>query len=144
MIQTAVTSPYADFTFYQETYKGSKFTSGTEFEEHALRAEEILDEMTWDRIPNMDERFMTEALALKIRKAVCAMAEVSKQCNPMYTDAGNSAGIASENNDGYSVSFQDPEAVTRAYRSRSETAARRFLGTTGLLYRGGGDWHDHE
>lgn len=143
MIQAAVTSPYVDFSFYQETYKGSKFASESEFAEHALRAEEILDEITWDRIPNMDERFMTEALAIKIRKAVCAMAEVSKQCNPMYTKAGNSAGVSSESNDGYSVSFQDPEMVAAAYRSRSENAARRFLGTTGLLYRGGGDWHDH-
>lgn len=143
MIQTAVTSPYADFTFYQETYKGSKFTSETEFAEHALRAEEILDEMTWDRIPNMDERFMTEALAMKIRKAVCAMAEVSKQCNPMYMQSGIAEGITSENNDGYSVSYQDAGTVAATFRVKSEAAARRFLGTTGLLYRGGGDWHDH-
>lgn len=143
MIQTAVSSPYADFTFYQETYKGSKFTSGTEFAEHALRAEEILDEMTWDKIPNMDAQFMTEAMAAKIRKAVCAMAEVSKQCNPMYTEAGSAAGKSSESNDGYSVSFQDPGTIAATYRSRSEEAARRYLGTTGLLYRGGGDWHDH-
>lgn len=143
MIQTAVTSPYVDFMFYQETYKGTKITTQSEFEEHALRAEEILDEMTWDRIPNMDEKFMTESLALKIRKAVCAMAEISKQCNPLYMDSGSSSGISSENNDGYSVSFQDPSTVAATYRSRSEGAARRFLGTTGLLYRGGGDWHDH-
>lgn len=143
MIQTAVTSPYVDFTFYQETYKGTKITTQSEFEEHALRAEEILDEMTWDRIPNMDAQFMTEALAMKIRKAVCAMAEVSKQCNPMYIEQKGSEGVSSESNDGYSVSYQDPGNMAAVYRSRSETAARRFLGTTGLLYRGGGNWHDN-
>ena len=143
MSQTAVTSPYVDFTFYQDTYKGTVITDQSEFEEHALRAEEILDEMTWDRIPTMDEKFMTESLALKIRKAVCAMAEASKQYNPMYMQGGIAEGITSENNDGYSVSYQDAGTVAATFRVKSEAAARRFLGTTGLLYRGGGDWHDH-
>lgn len=141
MPQTTVVSPYADYEFYRDTYLGDAL-SADDFARMELRAEEQLDAMTFGRIKSMDEKFMTEELALNIRKAVCAMAEACKRSNPAY--AHIPSGISSESNDGYSVSYGARSAteIQGDYKSVMKGLATQYLASSGLLYRGGGAWHD--
>ena len=134
MVQTTVVSPYADFQFYKDTFLGEALQERN-FIRMELRAEEQLDMMTFHRIKTLDEKYMTEDLALNIRKAVCAMAEAAAD------EAAIGFGIGSESNDGYSVSYSSTAHADMA--NRMKRMAIMYLGDSGLLYRGGGAWHDN-
>lgn len=133
MVQTTVVSPYADFQFYKETFLGEGVLE-KDFKRMELRAEEKLDMMTFHRIKTLDEKYMTAELELNIRKAVCAMAEASAD------EEAIGFGIGSESNDGYSVSYSN--TVRQEMAARMKRIAVMYLGDSGLLYRGGGTWHD--
>ncbi len=133
MSQTTVVSPYADYEFYTEVFYGNAIKE-KDFKRLEARAEEQLDVMTFNRIKTMDEKYMSEDLALNIRKAVCAMAEVIGEGESI------GLGISSESNDGYSVSFQATAKHEASNWMRD--CACRYLAESGLLYRGGGKWHE--
>ncbi len=132
MIQTTVKSPYADYDFYRDVYHGVVILE-EDFVRLECRAEEELDAMTFHRIPEMDASLMTDKLELNIRKAVCAIAEV------LATDESLGVGISSESNDGYSVSYS--QTTQQELKSRKKESVNKYLSDSGLLYRGGGDWH---
>lgn len=139
--QSTVTSPYADYSFYKDIFLGEDI-SEDDFTRMELRAEEKLDVMTFGRIKAMDEKYMTEDLALLIRKSVCAMAEDVQRLNRSFADMP--MGVASENLDGYSVTYsgKSPAQLQAEYNDALKSKAAQYLIHTGLLYRGGGDWHD--
>jgi hypothetical protein len=136
MVQTTVVSPYADYDFYKNVYHGTGIPED-DFIRLEARAEDELDAMTFHRIPNIDSKFMTNELAMNIRKAVCALAEVQSTGET----AGAGIGISSESNDGYSISYS--QNVQQEISKRMSNAAGKYLADSGLLYRGGGDWHDN-
>lgn len=144
MSQTTVVSPYADYAFYRDEYLGDAIKE-EDFAKLEMRAEEKLDMMTFHRIKNMDEGLMTEDLAIAIRKSVCAMAEAVQSMKGEPSQIGNSVGISAENLDGYSVSYTSTSAsqTLNDYSTVLKGVAMQYLGDSGLLYRGGGDWHDH-
>ena len=143
MSQTLVVSPYADYEFYTDVYLGDAIEE-EDFAKLELRAEEKLDMMTFHRIKNMDESLMTEDLAIAIKKSVCAMAEAVQGMKGEPSQIGSSAGISAENIDGYSVSYSSTSASQKLtdYSDVLKGVAMQYLGDSGLLYRGGGDWHD--
>lgn len=158
MKQTAVTSPYVDYAFYTDTYHGDDIPAD-EFQKFSARGEDLVDIMTWNRIPDIPDWMMTELLATKIRKAVCAAAEQYKMLD-MYRKgmlkaletSGQTGGVSSESNDGYSVSYRDvlsnagglmsEGGARNAFETEAKIAIWQYLVDTGLLYRGAGDWHD--
>lgn len=109
---------YIDEIFYTEVYCNMQdgIIPPDVFPVWVRRAEAILDRITCGNITEATE---------PVKLCVCEIAEL------MYKDvqAGN---IASENNDGYSISYvkQKPQAV------RIGDIARTYLAGTGLLYRG--------
>ena len=119
---------YADYDFYTDKYLGRIIPNENDFAYYALRASEIIDSKTFGRINEI-----TPAVQL----ACCAAAD------ELYSDASARAkaagGISSESVDGYSVSY-------RAYNSEAEKVAekkvnaaiKRYLGSTGLMFRGCG------
>lgn len=111
---------YADFSYYRDTYCG-EMAEG-DFKRFSRQASAYLDSVTFDRIPSVtDERIME-----KVREACCAVADVLLQKEQR-------GGIASETNDGISVTYATEGSTEeqRLYR-----AAVLYLGSTGLLYRG--------
>lgn len=111
---------YADFSYYRDTYCG-EMAEG-DFKRFSRQASAYLDSVTFDRIPSItDERIME-----KVREACCAVADVLLQKEQR-------GGIASETNDGISVTYATEGSTEeqRLYR-----AAVLYLGSTGLLYRG--------
>lgn len=118
---------YADYQYYTEEYYGSKL-SETEFPKYAKRASAEIDHVTFGRIQKLSESEITDA----IRDCTCEVAEKLK-----YFETSAGAEVASENNDGYSVSYRDTSNVdTQAHEIMA--SIRTYLGQTGLMYRG---WH---
>ena len=119
---------YADYAFYTDKYLGRIIPNENDFAYYALRASEIIDSKTFGRINEI-----TPAVQL----ACCAAAD------ELYSDASAKAkasgGISSESVDGYSVSYRayNTEAE-KAAEKRVNAAIKRYLGGTGLMFRGCG------
>ncbi|MDD2970193.1 MAG: hypothetical protein PHT21_11590 [Lachnospiraceae bacterium] len=118
---------YADYKFYTEEFKGSTIPD-TAFLNAILRASIFVKYITFNRV---DETSTPE----EVKLAACAVAEVFYKDMLARDEAGREK--ASENNDGYSVSY-----VTSA-NSQSETVEKKaykealmYLADTGLMYRG--------
>ena len=111
---------YADFSYYRDTYCG-EMAEG-DFKCLSRSASAYLDSVTLDRIPSVtDEKIME-----KVKDACCAVTDVLLQKEQRD-------GIASETNDGISVTYTTEGSTEeqRLYR-----AAVLYLGNTGLVYRG--------
>ena len=117
---------YADFEYYTKTFFGDALTEA-EFSKAAARASSFLDYYTRGkskRNPDMDE--------LKI--ACCAIAEQAV----VYEKASASvAGVQSESVGSWSRTYRSGAEVTEEAREKMAQVAREYLGTTGLIYRGG-------
>ena len=119
---------YADYDFYTDKYLGRIIPNENDFAYYALRASEIIDNKTFGRINEI-----TPAVQL----ACCAAAD------ELYSDASTRAkaasGVSSESVDGYSVSYRayNTEAE-KAAEKRVNAAIKRYLGSTGLMFRGCG------
>ena len=105
-----------DRVYYQHTYRGSAIPPES-FDHYEQRAALYIQYITNNRV---DE----DAAPDGVKYAVCAIMDLMYQ-----GDAKR--GIASENNDGYSVSYR-----TGAYSNRElYRAAKRYI-PADLLYRG--------
>lgn len=117
---------YADYDFYTDKYLGRIIPNENDFAYYALRASEIIDSKTFGRIGEI-----TPA----VKMACCAAAD------ELYNDASAKAkaagGISSESVDGYSISYRayNTEAE-KAAEKRANAAIKRYLGSTGLMFRG--------
>nr|DAH37250.1 MAG TPA: Head Tail Connector Protein [Caudoviricetes sp.] len=110
---------YVDFLYYKEVFKGTVIPSETVFNGLEIKAQAYVDKITFGRIT--DEIAGTEA----VKNAICAA------CETQFQYSGHE-GVASESNDGYSVSYSgDEKAAERAMYS----AAKLFLPSE-LLYQG--------
>lgn len=104
-------------TFYESRYSSGAKIPLDEFPLWELRAEAELNRITFGRFEKLTER--TDNILM----CICECAEV------LYVQSMRD-GIASENNDGYSVTYEKGGANTGVY-----SAARRYLSGE-LLYRG--------
>ena len=117
---------YADYTYYTDEYLGTKISSESEFAMYARRASAFIDQATYGRLTDM----RSADIPGEVSEATCALAE------KMYDLANTSDGkIASESNDGYSVSFRDTGGDQKQ-RKEFYATIRTYLDNTGLLYRG--------
>lgn len=111
---------YADFSYYKDTYCG-EMAEG-DFKRLSRQASVYLDSVTFDRIPSVtDEKIME-----KVREACCAVTD-------MLLQKEQRDGIASETNDGISVTYTTEGSTDE---ERLYQAAVLYLCNTGLLYRG--------
>ena len=105
---------YADTAFYADVYHGS--LNGAELERSLRRANAYIGTLmlrTPSTVPN------------EVKYAVCEIAD-------MYNKEELRAGISSENNDGYSVTYDK----SRTAENKAYDIAVLYLANTGLLYRG--------
>lgn len=105
--------PYADYSWYKEVYKGTELRED-EFSSLALKASKYLDKITFGRIDDADDN---------VKLAMCAVAEEMLK-------VGIASHIASETNDGYSISYKNTGERESLYKT-----AGLFLPPE-LLYRG--------
>ena len=104
-----------DYAYYTDIFKGVAVPSPALFNSLEVRAAAYVKKATFGRITEVTD---------DIKNAVCAAAEV-------YAGYAGREGKASENNDGYSVSYTDSKMLN----SELLQAVTMFL-PDGLLYRG--------
>lgn len=111
-----------DYSFYTDTYGGNRILED-DWKRLSLKAEQRLDSFTFGRCSGGWEG---ESWCSRAKCAVCEMTEI------LYADEKRD-GKASENTDGYSVSYDTGESLG----STLYDVAQVYLGNTGLLYAGG-------
>lgn len=115
--------PYADYQFYKE--KGSGKLEEDEFNRYVLDASFFLRQIT---LAKSDKTTRDE-----LKYAVCGIVDMYKEEREKYAEGV----VKSENNDGYSVSFQtelkDGEVLEDLLDRKALRIARQYLLMTGLL-----------
>lgn len=134
---------YVDFPFYQDFFKGLLITDEAAFRTFSERASEFVDTVTFDRLH--DENILDTCL-LKVQKCVCALTEQFFRRNMAFSGGvPNSENMpkTSESIGAYSVSMANPYdyvqeiSMTDAdFQKSLKSTVLRYLGNTGLLYRG--------
>lgn len=119
---------YADYTYYQNSFHGGA-VSETAFPGLAVRASAFIDQMTFGRLRSAEE------IPVEIKLAVCAVAERMNTADRSGA-ADINAAVKSENNDGYSVSYNDLSDIHQQLQLDYESAALLYLGGSPLLYAG--------
>lgn len=131
---------YADFTYYKDCYYGQQIADAEVFRTAAARASEYMDSVTFGRL----ESGVPEAFAEPVKKCCCALAEAFYLQQQAYTCASTDGTGAkkSETQHNYSVTYSTPAETLASLlngKSFSEylySICLRYLGRTGLLYRG--------
>lgn len=111
------------YEFYSGPFFGKM--SEEDFYRLSVYAHSYLDELTMGRIDGE----LTEDIETKAKMALCAVADA-------YRLNEQGGGVASESNDGVSVTYVIGISNTKTEGRRLYEAAALFLGPTGLLYRG--------
>lgn len=132
---------YADFPYYRDFFKGTLIKDENAFRTLAERSSEFIDTVTFDRLS--DEELLNQYKA-KIQKCTCALSELlfKKSSADRMLNAENMPET-SETIGAYSVSFANPydyiQEVSMSdsdFRKALKNTALRYLGNTGLMYRG--------
>lgn len=114
---------YADFSYYAGNYGGTM--PEADYRRLSRQASAFLDKVTFDRIA----AGQPEAVMEKVRAACCAVADA-------YLLNEQGGGVASETNDGVSVTYVAGVSNAKTDDQRLQEAAVLYLAHTGLLYRG--------
>lgn len=112
-----------DYSFYIGTFKGE--AAYADFDRLAVKASAYLDRLTFGRITDD----LPAATLNRARLSLCAVVDAL-----LLNERGG--GIASETNDGISVTYVAGVSGAKTEGCRLYEAAALFLGPTGLLYRG--------
>ncbi len=134
---------YADFPYYQDFFKGTLISDEAMFRTFAERASEFIDTATFDRLA--DEELLNRH-KIKIQKCVCALAELFFRRNFAFSNGIPSAEDmpkTSEKIGEYSVSMANPydyiqemSVTDEDFRKSLKNTILRYLGNTGLIFRG--------
>ena len=84
---------YVDFEYYQNDFHGRTITDSVVFESIEIKAAAYINKITYSRINKQN-------LTDEVKNAVCAVCEI-------WAEFEGHDGIRSENNDGYSVTYED-------------------------------------
>ncbi|MGN1411965.1 MAG: hypothetical protein ACI4WH_05580 [Oscillospiraceae bacterium] len=131
---------YADFGYYQDFFLGKLITDMEQFRTLSERASEYIDKVTFYRINT--EVLKDKSVEKLIKKCTCAIAEAYYIYDSNQLNDGNITGAKTSEKIGqYSVSWANPldslESLTGGnFPSYLRKLCIRYLGTTGLMYRG--------
>ena len=125
----------ADYQFYQDEYFGDILTQ-EDFDKYATRADSYLEQLTMGRY---DDPSLPADIVKAVKMAECAIAEQcaieAKQSLAIYESMG-AGTLASESVGAHSVSYRSGAEIKQASAAEIKSIAYRYLGMTGLLYRG--------
>ena len=115
---------YADYAYYSGTYGGA--FAETDYNRLSGRASAYIDAITFGRAAGAAGGTFDG----RLKDACCAVADA-------YALAERGGIIASESNDGVSVTYVAGVSKLKTEDRRLYDAAALYLGCTGLLFRGG-------
>ena len=131
-----ITTPFADFDYYKNTYKGDIFEDEDTFERWALRASE---EIEYQTLKKASQAFEDSVYLDEIKFATCGCAETlyTSYLNDTAGVEANGGRIESENNDGFSVKYKydDKSNTDNGYKTKQREMSKvinRYLMPTGL------------
>lgn len=114
---------YANFEYYKNSFKGSIITDSTTFNSMSEKATDYINSATFGRISEATDT---------IKRCCCALAETI-----LYkSDLDSGKVIESEKNGSYSVTYAKNTSTDSAYQKRLKSICLKYLGNTGLMYRG--------
>lgn len=117
---------YADFDYYSNNFHDLLQEEipipNTERLMYLRKASSFLDSLFVQRKPQ-------EPYPEEVKNACCEIADC-------YYISEQKSGIASENNDGYSVTYDTKASSINMTQQKAYAIALRYLAGTGLLYRG--------
>ena len=119
---------YADYAYYRDNFRGGA-VSEADFPGLAVKASAFIDRLTFNRLRSAD------IIPDEAKMAMCTVAEriqVAEKSGVLNVNAA----VKSENNDGYSVSYNDFSLVSAQLYADYEEAALPYLYGTGLMYAG--------
>lgn len=132
---------YATYEEYRTLYAGTLFTSEEQFLPFAERASDYMDSVTFGRLQSEDTALLYGNVQRQIVKCCCAIAE-----NLYYYDAKSQPDTASGSKQSetigkYSVTYANPldslgQLTGGTFAEYQYSTALRYLGSTGLMYRG--------
>lgn len=116
---------YADYEFYQGTYKGTAIAQ-SDFDRLAIPASAVIDQITFSRAAPVVEAAADATTIEKIGFATCAVAEEMQKLE------ASGGAVSSERLGNYQATYLSQLSED----ARLARAAKRYLGNTGLMYRG--------
>lgn len=119
---------YADYAYYKDNFCG-RIIEEESFPSVATKASAFIDRLTFNRLHS------AEIVSDEVKMATCAVADRIQTAENLGALNINAA-IKSENNDGYSVSYNDSNLIRTQLYADYEEAALPYLYGTGLLYAG--------
>jgi hypothetical protein len=124
---------YVDYTYYTTTYLGNAIDE-TSFLRLEMRARQIIDNLTFQRVAAVITADEDSALIDKIKMAVCAAAE---EINKTEQNSENGSGvIQSERAGQHSVTYAVAKDATLTADQRYYNAVYLYLGATALMFEG--------
>ncbi len=134
---------YADFTYYRDIFRGTLIADEAMFRTFAERASEFIDTVTFDRLADAE---LLERHKTKIQKCACELSEKFFKRNiTVSADFLSQENMpkTSEHIGSYSVSLANPldyvqeiSMTDSDFQKSMKSTVLRYLGNTGLLYRG--------
>ncbi|MEG1406569.1 MAG: hypothetical protein RSD23_01830 [Ruthenibacterium sp.] len=126
--------PYADYCFYITEYQGKM--SGEEFARYVVHASRQIDSLTFDRA-----RTASIAMLRRLQLCCCAVAD-ALQTQDMQNAMTHNGTLASENVNGYGVSYQnqgtDAQRQAALKIELRNICADYLTAPINLMYRGCG------
>ncbi len=116
---------YATYDYYRNDYVGDTLTE-QEFRKYARKASAEIDHVTFGRLSDTQDSEIPDA----VRDATCDIAEKMH-----HYDTADGREVASETNDGLSISYRDTGTQSQQLGEIRMTI-RTYLAATGLMYRG--------
>ena len=119
---------YASYQDYIERFCGRAIPDEADFNRLALRADTVLDRLTYGRAAKYHDR------EGKFAMACCAVTEKLYEQADRQRCSGDRSGIASETVGDYHVQFRKTDGA--ALTAELAALAELYLYGTGLMYRG--------
>ena len=119
---------YADNDFYTVEYlQGRNPTISAGFNYYARSASKLIDLYTFGRLEEMED------ISKDVKFCCCELAELIFENEIQLKDTGNKT---SERIGSYSVGFSSKADSEEAFKSKQYDTVIKWLGNTGLCYRG--------
>lgn len=135
--------PYATYREYQTIYTGTLFKSKEQFVPCAKRASEYMNAITFGRLQDKNYTAVYGDVQRLVKKCCCALAEnLFYYDAKLQPDAIVSGGAKQQESIGkYSATYSNPldslgTLTGGSFDAYQHNTALRYLGRTGLMYRG--------
>lgn len=119
---------YVGYKFYEQEYlQGKNQTISAGFDYYARSASRIIDLYTFGRLEGVED------VPLNVKFCCCELAELICENETQSRDTGNKT---SERIGSYSVGFSSKADREESFKSKQYDIVIKWLGNTGLCYRG--------